>query len=115
MVKTLMLLVGLMASTVQAQALRDPTQPPAVFAHDSSLTAENTAVAEVQPVLGAIIRQHDGAALALINGRIYRQGEQFGEQRIARIEETRVLLRGPDGYETLVLSPELSRGRRTGE
>jgi hypothetical protein len=115
MVKALIVLAVLMASTAQAQVLRDPTQPPAVFAQDRQSTAENAAETELRPVLGAIIRQHDGAALALINGRLYRRGALFGDQRIARIEETRVLLRGPDGYETLVLSPELNRGRRTGE
>ena len=113
--KALMLLVLMLASAAQAQTARDPTQPPALLLQEHASTAEREDSAAQQPVLGAVVRLHDGRSWVVINGQVYRQGDQIGDQKITRIEETGVLLRGPQGNEMLVLSPELKRGSPTRE
>lgn len=41
--------------------------------------------------------------IAIINGQIVREGDRFEGSRIARIEKTRVLVKGKGGQEWLVL------------
>jgi MSHA biogenesis protein MshK len=75
-----------------AQALQDPTRPPAA----ASISGRETAAAagpRLQSIL--VAREAGGRHLAVIDGETVRLGEQFHGARVARIGDNEVeLVRG---------------------
>jgi MSHA biogenesis protein MshK len=75
-----------------AQALQDPTRPPAA----ASISGRETAAAagpRLQSIL--VAREAGGRHLAVIDGETVRLGEQFRGARVARIGDNEVeLVRG---------------------
>lgn len=88
---------------VQAQGV-DPTRPP--FEPNAAITA---AVPEAASGLQSIIRRKAGKPAALINGALVELGGKVGEVRLIRIGEDFVVLRGPQGVETLYLTPGIEK------
>lgn len=109
MAKTLTALLACsFALTVQAQALRDPTQPPPAFLDDSARSTAD-ALAGERPALTTIVRRHGAKPLAVINGEMVRQGGKIGDWVVVRISESEVVLRGENGRELLTLSPDVDK------
>lgn len=59
--------------------------------------------------LQSIIRRQAGKPAALINGTLVELGGKVGEARLIRIGENFVVLRGPQGVETLYLTPGIEK------
>ena len=75
---------------LQAQALRDPTVPPAgVVASELPTTAD--AGAPVAGAMSVIVR--DGRPHLVVGSRLYAVGQMFGQTKVERISETEVWLR----------------------
>ena len=97
----LCLALGLAAShAALAQALQDPTRPPAALTAGQGASGEAAAAAargpqlpQLQSVL--IARQPGGRHVAVIDGETLRLGDSFRGARVARIEQNEVeLVRG---------------------
>ena len=91
------LLFLLAASAVQAnaQALQDPTRPPAAAMAASAAPAAASNAPRLQSIL--VGRETGGRRLAVIDGETVRLGEQFHGARVARIGDNEVeLVRGKE-------------------
>ena len=77
----------------QAQALQDPTRPPAAALASSVTQASAASGPRLQSIL--VAREAGGRHLAVIDGETVRLGEQFHGARVARIADNEVeLVRG---------------------
>lgn len=92
--KTIVLaLLSLITAGAAAQALDDPTRPPAAAAAGYAASAQAVSGPQLQSVL--VGRAPGGRHLAVIDGETVRLGEQFHGARVTRIGENEVeLLRG---------------------
>lgn len=55
--------------------------------------------------LQSVILRKGGKPAALINGTVVELGGRVGESRLVKVSEDHVVLRGPQGDETLRLTP----------
>ncbi len=90
-----------LAGAAHAQ-LTDPTRPPAALGGVGD--PAGAAVFESSGLQSVILRK-GGKPAALINGNIVELGGKVGEARLIRVNEDSVVLRGPQGDETLRLIP----------
>ncbi len=100
------LIVGsifLMSAAAQAESLPDPTRPP------GGLEATSASVAAPSGPLLQLIRTLDGKRTAIISGQVVRVGGKVGDAVVARIDEDRVVLRGPTGMVMLKLFPDVEK------
>lgn len=84
-----------------AEALPDPTRPPA----EMSMTG---GVAASGPVLQSVMLA-PGRRNAVIGGQLLREGDTFGEAKLIKISESEVVLSGPDGEQVLRLFPDVEK------
>jgi MSHA biogenesis protein MshK len=83
-----------------AQALQDPTRPPAALMAGQGASSQAAAAAERGPQLPQlqsvlIARQPGGRHVAVIDGETLRLGDSFRGARVTRIEQNEVeLVRG---------------------
>ncbi|MFN3396916.1 MAG: hypothetical protein ACK4ZS_00095 [Sulfurimicrobium sp.] len=89
-------------SALAAEALPDPTRPPA----EAGLTGDVAAAGG--PLLQSV-KIAPGRRMAVISGRLLAQGERFGEARLVSIGESEVVLLGPEGRQTLKLFPNVEK------
>jgi MSHA biogenesis protein MshK len=101
----------------QAQALRDPTRPPArLFAASAAVPGASAQAPQLQSVL--IGRQAGGRHVAVIDGETVRLGDSFRGARVARMTQTEVeLVRGRERQVLKLagaeIAPEaIARGKR---
>jgi len=103
LVAALALLGAGSAGSARAQdaALPDPTRPPAAL-----LPAPRGAVeaAPEAPLLQSVIIS-EGRRGAIISGQYVALGDRVGDARLARVEPSGVVLRGPGGELSLPLFP----------
>ena len=92
-----------MSLAVHAENLPDPTRPPVNLDGGATLTAQPSG-----PAL-QVIRTINGRRSAMISGQEVKSGSKLGDAVVLRIDEDRVLLRGPDGIQTLKLFPEVEK------
>lgn len=113
-VKKTWMALGLLAAPwlVLAQALTDPTQPPASLAAPGALPAAAGGVDLSGPVLQSILmsREEGGRRIAVINGELLRQGARYGDAVVERVGEAEVVLRRGKKRETLRLFPATPGG-----
>jgi MSHA biogenesis protein MshK len=107
----LYLLFGMLPLLAQAQALRDPTQPPAAFTAPVNAAGGEMAEGEAAPgrVLQSVIRRHGARPVAMINGQSIKLGEKIDDFVLVKLTETQATLKGPGGTEILVLSPSVEK------
>jgi len=84
----------------------DPTRPP--FETGASV-AQGVTAPDAPVGLQSIIRRKGGKPAAMINGIVVELGGKVGEARLARVGEDFVVLRGPQGAETLYLTPGITK------
>jgi MSHA biogenesis protein MshK len=93
---------------VHAQALRDPTRPPAQLglrAADGTAPEASPAAPQLQSVL--ISRQPGGRHVAVIDGETVRLGETFRGARVVRMTQNEVeLVRGRERRVLKLQPPE---------
>ncbi|WP_257626474.1 MSHA biogenesis protein MshK [Janthinobacterium sp. NKUCC06_STL] len=87
----------------QAQALDDPTRPPAALWAPASTAPAAAARPQLQSVL--ISTQPGGRRLAVIDGQTVRVGSKVGGAVVTEIRDTAVLLRRGKSLETFKLYP----------
>lgn len=86
-----------------AEALRDPTRPPAVL-----YAPADGAGIETGPVLQSVLISQ-GRRTAVISGRSVKVGDRFDDGRVIRINETEVVLKTGSGLQTLKLFPDVEK------
>ena len=91
------------ASTAFAQALRDPTRPPAASAKGAAGKAEPSGWI-LQSVLISPERRY-----AIINGEVVPIGGAIAGAELVAIAAERVTLRTPEGLRILHLFPDVTR------
>jgi MSHA biogenesis protein MshK len=91
------------ASTAVAQALRDPTRPPAASAKAVAGKTEQSGWI-LQSVLISPERRY-----AIINGEVVPVGGSIAGAELLAIAEERVTLRTPEGLRILHLFPDVTR------
>lgn len=105
-------LCGLVAAfagaAVGAEALPDPTRPPAFLFAPVDGEAAAAEAAKGGLVLQSVLIA-PGRRTAIIGGKHGTIGERFGDLTLVRIDETEVVLRGPEGSRTLKLFPESAK------
>ncbi len=100
---------ALMPAAAGAQALSDPTRPPAAL-----LGAEGAAVGTAgAPVLQSVIIS-PAVKAAIINGEMVRLGDAFGNARLVKVSENEVVLKEGDEEQILKLYPGVEK-RAAGE
>lgn len=100
------LLIAALALTgaAQAQAMRDPTRPPARFLDP----AQASEAAAPQAAGLQTIKRTGKRRAALLNGEWLRPGERAGEATVEKIDDQSLVLLHPDGRrETFWLYPEV--------
>lgn len=102
-----LLLGGMVAITAQAQALVDPTRPPAMDAASpgSPLAGQRLHSTLLSP----------GRRLAIIDGQTVALGGKVGESTVVSISETQVVLRKGNETEVLKLLPATQKANRRNE
>jgi len=91
------------SSATAAEALRDPTRPPAVL-----YAPADGAGIETGPVLQSVLISQ-GRRTAVISGRSVKVGDRFDDGRVIRINETEVVLKTGSGLQTLKLFPDVEK------
>jgi MSHA biogenesis protein MshK len=91
----LLFLLAASARQAQAQALQDPTRPPAAAMAASAAPVAASSGPRLQSIL--VGREAGGRRLAVIDGETVRLGEQFHGARVTRIGDNEVeLVRGSE-------------------
>lgn len=98
-------LFALCSASVSAQALTDPTQPPAGWGPGESPNGAPPAPARLQ----MIVHSPGAKPWALFDGRRVDIGDQVDGARLVHLTETEALFKGPDGTRRLSLAPGVSR------
>jgi MSHA biogenesis protein MshK len=90
--------------TASAQAMRDPTRPPAQF-----LDPADAAEAATPPVSGLqTIKLTGKRRIALLNGDWLKPGDRSGEAVVEKIDDHSIVLKYQDGRrETIRMYPEV--------
>lgn len=98
--------VGLIQDSAFAQALTDPTRPPAVMQTDekSAGTQNESTTPMLQSILVSPVRKQ-----AIINGKALTVGERVGQAKIVQITENAVVLRTGNNVQTLKLFPGIEK------
>lgn len=100
-----LLLAG--AAPAAAQALQDPTRPPAsLMAGGSGAAAGAVPAAPSAPRLQSVLiaRQPGGRHVAVVDGETLRVGDSFKGARVTRIEQNEVELRRGSARQVLKLN-----------
>ena len=106
-----LLALCLACSGVQAQALDDPTRPPAALWAPASAAPVAPAQPRLQSVL--ISTQPGGRRLAVIDGQTVKVGSKVGDAVVTEIHDTAVLLRRGKSLETFKLYPSSKTDNKT--
>ncbi|MFC7513965.1 MSHA biogenesis protein MshK [Herbaspirillum sp. GCM10030257] len=102
-------LMATQAMNAAAQALPDPTRPPAALQKDERETEKVPAAPELQSILISPKRR-----VATINGQIVHVGDKVGEAQVVKITENEVVLRNGKESRTLKLLPQVQRRSEQG-
>lgn len=87
----------------------DPTAPPSATAASQATGGGGTAKGEVAAaVLESVLIPAKGRPLAIISGKRVLLGEKFGEDKLVKVTENEVVLRGQGGETRLPLNPAVS-------
>jgi MSHA biogenesis protein MshK len=104
-IKALLAAGALCAAHAGAQALEDPTRPPASLMQAAPGGAVPAAPAEPQLQSVLIARQDGGRHVAVIDGQTVRLGESYKGAVLTRMSETEVVLQRGTERQVLKLFP----------
>lgn len=97
-----------LASAASAEVLTDPTRPPVGMSGKASGAPWETKTETPDaPLLQSVILHNGAEPRALVNGEWLRQGQTFGDLKILKIMADRVVIRGPQGRQTLKMTPDV--------
>ena len=104
-IKALLALAALCVQDARAQALEDPTRPPASLMQAASGSAVPAAPSAPR-LQSVLIARHDGGRhVAVIDGQTVRMGEQFKGAVLTSMTETEVVLQRGSERQVLKLFP----------
>lgn len=106
-----LLVLSLTCAGAQAQALDDPTRPPAALWAPAGAATVAPARPRLQSVL--ISSQPGGRRVAVIDGQLVRVGSKVGDAVVTDIRDTAVLLRRGKSLETFKLYPDSKTDKMT--
>lgn len=98
--------IAFAAAGAVAQALPDPTRPPASLAPAAEPGAD--AQSSLAPTLQSVIVAPN-RKIAVINGQAVKLGEKYGDARVVKIAETEVVLKSGSELQTLKLFPSIEK------
>lgn len=114
MARRLMAVLLLACGGAGAQALDDPTRPPASLLAPGVVKPAAPGRPQLQSIL--VASQPGGRRLAVIDGQIVRVGSKVGDAVVLEIRDTVVVLLRGKRQETFRLYPETRKaGRPTGK
>jgi MSHA biogenesis protein MshK len=105
---------ALAAGQAAAQAMGDPTQPPAILAAPGGAVAPDPSAPvalQLQSIL--VSREAGGRRVAVINGELVRPGAKIGDAVVISVNENTVVLRRGKNKETLRLFPKQCESNST--
>lgn len=91
-----------------AEALVDPTKPPAVLNQEAQPAGKAQPAGASGPVLQSILIS-PRRVVAIISGETVRPGDKYGDSRVVKIAEGEVVLRTGDQLQTLKLFPDIEK------
>ena len=100
---TPVLLLSLAWPGAQAQALADPTRPPAALWAPANAAPAVAAQPQLQSVL--ISTKPGGRRVAVIDGQVVKVGSKVGDAVVTEIRDTAVLMRRGKSLQTFKLYP----------
>jgi MSHA biogenesis protein MshK len=108
-------LLSILHTQAQAQALADPTRPPAETMPAQAAGQPNASPVSSEPVLQSILTPHTGKgrARAIIDGQTVFVGDKFGDAVVAEIGGNEVVLRANGKRRVLELFPSGMRKKST--
>lgn len=93
------------ASLAFAQAVSDPTRPPAAMEPTPASTGAGTAAGVAASGFQAVILRQGRKPVAVINGQMVELGGKVNDATLVRLSESEAVLQGPSGREVLQLTP----------
>jgi MSHA biogenesis protein MshK len=93
------------ATVARAQAMADPTRPPASLTEGAAMPEGEAS----QTGLQTIIRRAGAKPAAVINGEYVVLGGRVGDARLVKVGEDSVTLKSAAGLETLMLIPGVEK------
>lgn len=105
--------LGIALPAIAGDVLPDPTRPPPAFIKQHSDSATDEAAADASALQSVILRTGQ-KPVAIIGGERVELGGEYGGARLIKVSETEVVLSGPAGRETLLLTPAVSKKAVTG-
>ncbi|MFZ4874291.1 MSHA biogenesis protein MshK [Janthinobacterium sp. Mn2066] len=93
------------APAAHAQAIDDPTRPPAALWTPAASEAAPPKPARPQLQSVLISNKPGGRRVAVIDGQVVRQGSKVGSAVVVEIQDTAVVLRRGKSLETFKLYP----------
>jgi hypothetical protein len=100
----LLLLLSTIPGVTLAQALADPTKPPAEL---SVSPGETVPTNSLQSIIISPTRR-----AAIINGQTVELGGKSGDDRLIEVSESRVVLQGANGRQVLSLFPNVEMNKK---
>lgn len=100
----MLLLLGAIPALSLAQALVDPTKPPAEL---SASPGEPAPTDKLQSIILSPTRR-----AAIINGQTVELGGKSGDDRLIEVTESRVVLQGTKGRQVLSLFPNVEINKK---
>lgn len=88
----------------------DPTRPPSVDLAGDAAPVETTGP-QLQSVFLPASGSAKARAAALINGQRFEVGQHVGNARLVAVNESSATLVGPEGRQTLYLTPGVAKTR----
>lgn len=101
-----LLITTLTISIGYAQGLPDPTKP-SIGVPTNDVNNNNTSSAP--SALQSVILPKKGKPIAIINGRQVTIGDKLDEERVTKITENYVELKGASGTRVLKMSPDVEK------
>ena len=102
-------LTTLASVQVAAQALPDPTRPPMAAPEATGVAGSAEAAAVTGPVLQSVILRLGAKPVALIGGEWVALGGTYAGAKLIKVTEAAVVLKGPNGIETLKMTPAAAK------
>jgi MSHA biogenesis protein MshK len=89
--------------------LPDPTRPPAALINPSVSGGGVVEDLASGPTLQSVILRKGQKPAAIISGERVELGGRYGDARLTKVSESRVVLSGASGNETLLLTPSVEK------
>lgn len=105
------LMLAMACASAAAQALPDPTRPPAALWAPADAAPAAPSRPQLQSVL--ISNKPGGRRVAVIDGQVVRVGSKVGGAVVTEIRDTAVLLRRGKSQETFTLYPSSKLNNQT--